>query len=105
MTQDLASTQTVPSTLTWEEAEQARELTENIVEAVLELGRENSGVLMGTDAWLRYAIQASDIILSEVSSQFVYCYGTTYTVQTMSNQQFSFKVPTQDVFTYIASNS
>ena len=47
------------------------------------------GALMGADAWLCFALGETDLEL-EAHTDGIYCYGTTYTTQTMSNENFEF---------------
>lgn len=92
------------STLSWETAEQARVLMEKITDAVYNLARDDAGKRMGDSAWLRYAMQESDIILSEVNDKFVYVYGHAFTTQTQGTEWFEFQIATNEVFEYIARN-
>lgn len=48
--------------------------------------------LMGSDAWLKFAITESDITLGFTQDGIV-CYGSAYTTQTMSNEHFDFIIP------------
>jgi hypothetical protein len=61
-------------------------------EKCLRVGRKNNAELLADSAWLRYAIDEIDITL-EYQNDGVYCYGCTYTTQTMSLESFGFLIP------------
>jgi len=48
--------------------------------------------LMGSYAWLQFAICDSDITLG-FSPEGIACFGSAYTTQTMSNEFFEFTIP------------
>lgn len=48
--------------------------------------------LMGSDAWLKFAIDDSDIKMY-YSEQGIVCFGSCFTTQTMSNEHFNFTIP------------
>jgi hypothetical protein len=65
-------------------------------EKCLEIAKRNNGALMGSDAWLRFAITESDITLG-FTSIGIECYGSAYTSQTMDNESFSFIIPLHEL--------
>jgi hypothetical protein len=56
------------------------------------LARENNGARMGEYAWLRNALDDTDIRM-DWTPQGVNCYGYAYTTQTMDNEWFDFTIP------------
>ncbi|QBZ72423.1 hypothetical protein SEA_CIRCINUS_169 [Streptomyces phage Circinus] len=64
----------------------------NLRERCLELAKQNPA-LFGDSAWLRYAIQESDITLYFIAGVGVECSGMAYTSQTMDNEPFDFIIP------------
>lgn len=56
------------------------------------LARENDAALMGKDAWLRFAIDETDLELWP-TPHGIMCTGRTYSMQTMENEFFSFEIP------------
>ncbi|WMI33527.1 hypothetical protein SEA_KENREY_155 [Streptomyces phage Kenrey] len=60
-------------------------------ETCLVIAKLNSE-LMGSDAWLRFAICDDDITL-DLAEDGIICYGNAYTTQTMDNEHFSFTIP------------
>lgn len=89
----MTATLTPSPVQTWETLEAARETFEKMQDAVASLARDDAGKLMKGDAWLRYAMSANEILISEVTEHSVYCYGTTFTTQTQSNESFDFEIP------------
>lgn len=67
-------------------------------EACYELARAHCGELMADDAWLRYALQESDLNL-EFQGDAIECWGSAYTTQTMSREPFRFRLPLEQVTT------
>jgi hypothetical protein len=61
-------------------------------ERCYEAARKDNGKLMGSDAWLRYAILSTDITL-ETAVDGIRCWGSCYTSQTMSTEPFDFIIP------------
>jgi hypothetical protein len=52
----------------------------------------NDDKLLGSDAWLKYAIQEDEINLWFYENR-IECSGMTYTSQTMSSESFCFSIP------------
>ena len=77
----------------WEALEEARSAMESLREVIHDLIRDDAGALMGDYAWLRFTVRENDIIINEVSENTVFCYGTTFTVQTQDNESFEFSIP------------
>ena len=52
--------------------------------------------IMGRDAWLVHAMQASDMILGDTDTMIA-IHGSTYTTQTMDHEWFEFMIPKADI--------
>lgn len=65
-------------------------------EACYELAREDRGELMEGDAWLRSALQESDLNL-EFQGDAIECWGSAYTTQTWDHEPFRFRLPLERV--------
>ncbi|QNN99223.1 hypothetical protein SEA_FAUST_141 [Streptomyces phage Faust] len=61
-------------------------------ERCLELAKKNNGKLMGSDAWLCFAIMDTDITLYFYEDG-IECSGMAYTSQTMCSEPFNFRIP------------
>jgi hypothetical protein len=70
-------------------------------EACFKIMPENPAVL-GDDEWLKFAIKENDIQL-EFTNGHVSCYGTCYTTQTQSYENFEFIIPTEAVYKEVGS--
>jgi len=60
------------------------------------LARENRGARMEEYAWLRNALDDTDIRI-DCTPQGINCYGYTYTTQTMDTEWFDFTIPYADL--------
>lgn len=89
----MATTETAPLTAADGDklaalADSYRELRERCYNAA----RANDGALMGNDAWLRFAMSETDLEIYP-GSNGIDCWGHCYSMQTMSNEHFSFFLP------------
>jgi hypothetical protein len=66
-------------------------------ERCYELARENNGLRMGTCAWLRNAINASELQLWYSGFDSIFVEGTTWTSQTKDHEYFCFTIPVEDL--------
>lgn len=67
-----------------------------LVEKCYLIIKNDDGTIMGSDYWLRFAICESDITL-DFRGEGIYCYGTCYTTQTMSEESFAFMIPLKKI--------
>ncbi len=56
------------------------------------LAKRDNGKLMGSDAWLRFVIDA-DATTLEYRENGIQCYGWAFSSQTMGNEFYSFLIP------------
>lgn len=76
---------------------QALDIHDQIREACYEIAKRDRYAVMGGDAWLGAALNEWDIEIA-VSGDSIYCWGSTFTMQTGgSHESFSFTIPLTDV--------
>jgi hypothetical protein len=71
----------------------------NAIMAAIMAAIESDPDILGDAKWLRWAIQESDLNISNVygDGSSVNVWGSTYTVQTMSNEFFDFDINLNDL--------
>lgn len=74
------------------QADSIIESYENLRDKCYNLARQNDGALMGNDAWLRHALNDTDMRLT-ASADGIECSGYTFTSQTSYSEPFDFTIP------------
>ncbi|ASR75504.1 hypothetical protein SEA_MILDRED21_97 [Streptomyces phage Mildred21] len=69
---------------------------ENLREKCYRAIKRGDRKLLGSDYWLRAAIQETDIQMI-VHANGIECYGSCYTMQTMDTEHFSILIPLSEL--------